>query len=123
MNNEQSGFSYLSQFLKGHEKSMYTSVFLAVLGSICGMIPYFAVSIMIREILEGTRVFTVYFQWGMLALGGQLGRLLFATISTNVAHETSFGIIKNIRDDMTDKLSKVPMGNISSSGKFKTLVR
>lgn len=123
MKKEESGFSYLSHFLKGHEKSMYTSVILAILGSVSGMIPYFAVSVMISEILDGTSDFDLYLQWGMIALLGQLGRLLFATISTNVAHETSFGIIKNIRDTITEKLSKVPMGTIlnTSSGKFKTL--
>lgn len=123
MENKKSGFSYLSHFLKGHERSMYTAVALAILGSVCGMIPYFAVSYVIREMLRGTSDFSVYILYGVIALLGQLGRLLFSTISTNVAHETSFGIIRNIREAITEKLSKVPMGYIlnTPSGKFKTL--
>ncbi|MFI3174744.1 MAG: ABC transporter ATP-binding protein [Bacillota bacterium] len=123
MEQEKSGFSYLAHFLKGHESSMYTAVVLAVLGSACGMIPYFVISIFITEILSGTLDFTVYLQLGMIALLGQLARLFFGIVSTNVAHKTSFGIIKNIRDAMTEKLSKVPMGYIlnTPSGKFKTL--
>lgn len=123
MENKKSGFSYLSHFLKGHERSMYTAVALAILGSVCGMIPYFTVSYVIREMLRGTSDFSVYILYGVIALLGQLGRLLFSTISTNVAHETSFGIIRNIREAITEKLSKVPMGYIlnTPSGKFKTL--
>ncbi|MFI3115707.1 MAG: ABC transporter ATP-binding protein [Clostridia bacterium] len=123
MEKEKSGFSYLSNFLIGHKKSMYTSVLLAVLGSACGMLPYFAVSAIITEILKGTSEISVYIYLVLFALVGELCRLLFSTISTNIAHETSFGIIKNIRKAITEKLSKVPMGYIlnTPSGKFKTL--
>lgn len=123
MEKEKNGFSYLSSFLKGHKGSMYIAVLLAVLGSFCGMIPYLAVSVVIAEILKGTMDFMVYLQLAVVALLGQLARLLFSTISTNVAHRTSFGIIKNIRDAIMEKLSKVPMGYIlnTPSGKFKTL--
>lgn len=123
MKKEKSGFSYLSQFLEGQKNQMNLAIFFAIFGAVCGMIPYFAVSMILGEMLKGTSDFMVYLPLGMVALLGQLGRLLFATISTNVAHEISFGVIKNIRDAMTEKLAKVPMGYIQNtpSGKFKTL--
>lgn len=123
MEKGKSGFSYLSQFLEGHKNQMNLAIFFAIFGAVCGMIPYFAVSIILGEMLKGTSDFMVYLSLGIVALLGQLGRLLFATISTNVAHEISFGVIKNIRDAMTEKLAKVPMGYIQNtpSGKFKTL--
>ncbi len=123
MEKEKSGFTALSNFLKGYESSMYISVVLAVLGAASGIVPYIAVSVMISNVISGNADFSVLLLWSVVALLGGLLKLIFSTISTNVAHKTSFGIIKNIRLAITEKLAKLPMGYITNtpSGKIKTL--
>lgn len=62
--------------------------------------------------------------WALAALLGYLGSTWFGTVSTILSHRSAFTILKNIRTELTAKLSCVPMGYIldTPSGKFKTLL-
>lgn len=60
----------------------------------------------------------------LLALLGYLGGTWLNTASTMLSHRSAFMILKNIRTELTAKLSRVPMGTIldTPSGNFKTLL-
>ena len=96
---------------------------LAVLGSACGVVPYLAVTQIIIRILGKT---TNGADWtaGALCAVGLSGRHLAEHSLHHAQPPLGVTILKNIRTELTAKLSRVPMGTIldTPSGKFKTLL-
>ena len=117
-------FSWVLRFATQCKGKMTASVLLAVLGSVCGIVPYFAVSRIVIQICGQNYDLTSIGFWALTALLGYLGSTWFGTISTILSHRSAFTILKNIRTELTAKLSRVPMGYIldTPSGKFKTLL-
>ena len=97
---------------------------LAILGSACGVVPYLAVTQIIIRILGKNYDLVPIGLLALLALLGYLGGTWLNTASTMLSHRSAFMILKNIRTELTAKLSRVPMGTIldTPSGNFKTLL-
>ena len=117
-------FKWILQFAKQCKGNMTVSVLLAVLGSFCGMIPYLAASQIVILICERQYSLSVILIWSVAALFGYLGSTWLGTASTILSHRSAFAILKNIRVELTTKLSRVPMGYImdTPSGKFKSML-
>lgn len=100
------------------------SVLLAVLGSVCGVIPYLTVSQIIIRFLGRNYELASISLLALLAFFGYLGGTWLNTASTMLSHRSAFRILENIRTELAVKLSRVPMGYIldTPSGKFKTLL-
>ena len=115
-------FSRILKFAAQCRKKMIASVLLAVIGSVCGIIPYFAVTRIIIRIFEQDYDLAAIALWALAALLGYLGNVWFSTASTTLSHRSAFTILKNIRIELTGKLARVPMGYIldKPSGEFKT---
>ncbi|QUH31916.1 ABC transporter ATP-binding protein [Vallitalea guaymasensis] len=103
---------------------MIASVLLAIAGVGFGIIPYLAVSKLITRIFEKNYTWSNILYIALIALIGYFGKVVFSTLSTILSHRSAFIILKSIRQEITEKLSKVPMGYIedTSSGKFKTVI-
>ena len=121
---ENSAMTILMDFAKPCKGKLIGSVILAVLGALCGMIPYVAVSRGIIMICHGDYAFSKLAFLALIAFTGYLGQVWFGTFSTMKSHESAFIILRNIRMAITEKLSRVPMGTIldTPSGKFKTII-
>ena len=121
---ENSAMTILVDFAKPCKGKLIGSVILAVLGALCGMIPYIAVSRGIIMICHEDYAFGKLAFLALIALAGYLGQVWFGTFSTMKSHESAFIILRNIRMAITEKLSRVPMGTIldTPSGKFKTII-
>ena len=121
---ENSAMTILMDFAKPCKGKLIGSVILAVLGALCGMIPYLAVSRGIIMICHEDYAFSKLAFLALIALAGYLGQVWFGTFSTMKSHESAFIILRNIRMAITEKLSRVPMGTIldTPSGKFKTII-
>lgn len=115
---------WILRFAKQCKNTMIASVLLAVLGSVCGIVPYLAVSQIIILICSQDYGLMMIGIWTAVALLGYLGSTWLGTISTILSHRSAFTILKNIRSELTEKLSCMPMGYIldTPSGKFKTLL-
>lgn len=116
--------SWILRFAAQCRGKMTASVLLAVLGSVCGVIPYLAVTQIVILICGQHYDLIPIALWAFIALLGYLGNVWFGTASTMLSHRSAFTILKNIRTELTGKLSRVPMGYIldTPSGKFKTLL-
>ena len=123
-NNQQNSITWILSFAKQCKKKMILSVLLAIVGVAFGLIPYFAVSKLIVNLFAKEYTLRGILITALVALIGYLGKVIFSTLSTMLSHKSAFQILKNIRQEITDKLSKVPMGYIleTSSGKFKTAI-
>lgn len=121
---ENSAMTILMDFAKPCKGKLIGSVILAVLGALCGMIPYLAVSRGIIMICHEDYAFSKLAFLALFAFAGYLGQVWFGTFSTMKSHESAFIILRNIRMAITEKLSRVPMGTIldTPSGKFKTII-
>ena len=121
---ENSAMTILMDFAKPCKGKLIGSVVLAVLGALCGMIPYIAVSRGIIMICHEDYAFSKLAFLALIAFTGYLGQVWFGTFSTMKSHESAFIILRNIRMAITEKLSRVPMGTIldTPSGKFKTII-
>ena len=119
----QSVASILMGFARPCKGMLAGSVVLAVLGALCGMVPYIAASRGIIMVCRGDYDFGGFALLAGIALVGYLGQVWLGTFSTMRSHEAAFTILGNIRTAIAGKLSRVPMGTIldTPSGTFKTI--
>lgn len=121
---EKNALQYLFGLAKPCKGLLISSVIFAVLGAAAGIVPYLAVSRLIIRICAQNYTLQAIFVTALIALGGYLGQLCLSTLSTIRSHRAAFTVLKNIRMQLTAKLSRVPMGFIldTPSGKFKTML-
>lgn len=107
-----------------HRRAYALSIFLAILGVACGMIPYFAIANIMLYLMNGITSLDTYILWCSVILLGFTLKLLFSTLSTTVSHTATFQTLKEIRIKIADKLSKVHMGYVidQPSGRFKDII-
>ena len=121
---EKTALQYLLELAKPCKRLLVTSVIFAVVGAAAGIVPYLAVSRLIIRICARDYTLQAIFVTALIALAGYLGQLYLSTLSTIRSHRAAFTVLRNIRMQLTAKLSRVPMGFIldTPSGKFKTML-
>lgn len=106
--------------LKKHFGQIFLAVFVAVLGVLCGVLPYFAMAKIVEHIAMGNTNFLVYKAPMLIILSGLLGSVIFHEISTLTSHNLAFRIIEDERKKLTRKISRLSMGEVEkkSSGEW-----
>ena len=123
--NEQSTVSSLLRFAGPYKGRYALSICLSVLGVASGLVPYYAAAQMLIGLIGSERDFSFYILWGIVAIVGYLAKSTFAILSTSVSHTATFLALRDIRKQIVDKLSRMPMGTLlnTPSGQLKdTLV-
>ena len=97
---------------------------LAVIGSVCGMVPYFAAAKIITLLLAGETALSAYTTWLVTALCGYWLRTVLYNGALSISHKATYNILKTIRQMLLAKLPKLPLGTVmdTSSGKFKQII-
>ena len=100
------------------------SIALAVLGVACQMVPYFCVAHIVTLMLSGDQNFSHYTAACVIALCGYLGKVIFSNLSTTISHTVTYYTLRDLRENITEKLARVPMGTIldTPSGQYKTTI-
>ena len=114
----------LFAFVGESNGKMRLSIFLAVLGELFGMGPFLMVAVLADALYQGTATPTlVLFLCGGSAVC-QIIKMLLTWRSSLMSHKISFTILKNIREAITDRMAKVPMGVMleTPTGTFKNLI-
>lgn len=123
--NEQSTASSLLRFAGPYKGRYALSICLSVLGVASGLVPYYAAAQMLIGLIGTERSFSFYIFWGTVAAVGYLAKSTFAILSTSVSHTATFLALRDIRKQIVDKFSCMPMGTLlnTPSGQLKdTLV-
>ena len=123
--NEQSTASSLLRFAGPYKGRYALSICLSVLGVASGIVPYYAAAQMLIGLIGTERSFSFYIFWGTVAAVGYLAKSTFAILSTSVSHTATFLALRDIRKQIVDKFSRMPMGTLlnTPSGQLKdTLV-
>ena len=111
-------------FAGQEKKTLGLSVAFSVISVILGIVPYIAVGRLLYMMLvnESTTHDIVIYAAGIAA--ALVLEKIFAGISTRLSHKAAYGILKNIRCTLIDKIEKASMGWISgqTSGAFKESV-
>ena len=114
----------LFAFVGESNGKMRLSIFLAVLGELFGMGPFLMVAVLADALYRGTATpKLVLFLCGGAAVC-QIIKMLLTWRSSLMSHKISFTILKNIREAITDRMAKVPMGVMleTPTGTFKNLI-
>lgn len=109
----------------GEKKTAYCfSVFFALLRVACGMAPYILIADIVKKLLSGVRDWNVYFYDCAIIAAFWLGNALFHMFSTSLSHIATFNVLANIRKNLCDKLSRVPLGSVLDmpSGSLKSIL-
>ena len=88
------------------------------------MVPYFCVAHIVTMMLSGEQNFSRYVTAGIIALCGYFGKVLFSCLSTTISHTVTYYTLRDLRENITAKLARVPMGTIldTPSGQYKTTI-
>ena len=107
---KKSTISWVLTFAGSHKNLYVTSVSVAVLGVVFGVIPYFIMGDMIHRLVEGDRNWQGYLIEGLWMAVFWAGRVLCHSISTTCSHKATFHVLGGLRRQMCDKLSRVSLG-------------
>ena len=109
----------------GDQKSRYlASVLAAVAGVACRVAPYFVVARVITQLMAGNRDAGYYVrQCVLIALFWAL-QVTFHSVSTSISHKATFAVLGSIRKRCTDKLARMPLGDVldTPSGALKSTI-
>ncbi|UTC77301.1 ABC transporter ATP-binding protein [Treponema sp. OMZ 799] len=106
-------------------KGMYAaSIFCALLEVAMGLITYITLAGAAAALIEGNRDMQFYTKAAGIILICFTLKEIFAAISTSISHRATFSALKDIRKDISDKMFKMPLGDILniSSGKLKNIL-
>ena len=123
-NKEPGAIRQLFAFVGERNSKMRISILLAVLGEMFGIVPFLMVALLADELYSDTATIqSVLFFSGIAAIC-QLIKMLLTWRSSLMSHKISFTILKNIREAITDRMAKVPMGVMleTPTGTFKNLI-
>lgn len=125
MNQQQSPAALIAKYASPYKGRYLTSVVLAVIAEVLGMVPYFAVAQMIGAlVLQSGQELSFYLTCCAAAAIGFLGKGVFSTISTMISHRATFRVMRDLREKLVAKLSRIPMGSLlnTPSGYYKDVI-
>lgn len=121
---KKSMFSQVVEFA-GRKKAFYVaSVVFSIVSVLCGVIPYFIIGDMAGKLLGGERCLSIYTTDCMILTGLWVMHALFFGLSTYCSHKGTFAVLASIRRQLTEKLSRMPLGDVleRGSGEYKSLI-
>ena len=123
-NKEPGAIRQLFAFVGERNSKMRISILLDVLGEMFGIVPFLRVALLADELYRGTATIQRVLFFGGIAAICQLIKMLLTWRSSLMSHKISFTILKNIREAITDRMAKVPMGVMleTPTGTFKNLI-
>lgn len=123
-NKEPGALRQLFAFVGERNSKMRISILLAVLGEMFGIVPFLMVALLADELYRGTATIQRVLFFSGIAAICQLIKMLLTWRSSLMSHKISFTILKNIREAITDRMAKVPMGVMleTPTGTFKNLI-
>lgn len=88
------------------------------------IVPFLMVALLADELYRGTATIQRVLFFSGIAAICQLIKMLLTWRSSLMSHKISFTILKNIREAITDRMAKVPMGVMleTPTGTFKNLI-
>ena len=118
---EKKGFALLMQWAGKNRLYIYLAVFLALLSSLCGIIPYFVFYKLIDFSVSGTLDVEHGLKLALGLIAFTFIRVLLNGAATLASHKGAYNTLYEVRCMVTDHMAKMPMGalNERSIGEIK----
>lgn len=124
MNKKRGLLSWVLEFA-GRKKSYYFgSVTLAILGVATSFIPYLLIADIVKNLLDNNKDSDYYLKMVILMAICWIVRVTLHSISTTLSHIATFNVLGGIREQLCEKLSKIPLGSVldDNSGAYKNII-
>ncbi|HAH18189.1 MAG TPA: multidrug ABC transporter permease [Eubacterium sp.] len=124
MNKKRGLLSWVLEFA-GRKKSYYFgSVTLAILGVATSFIPYLLIADIVKNLLDNNKDSDYYLKMVILLAICWIIRVTLHSISTTLSHIATFNVLGGIREQLCEKLSKIPLGSVldDNSGAYKNII-
>lgn len=120
---EPSPFAMFRKWAEKYHGGFYGAVITAVIGVAGTMFSYISVAQIIR-ILIGKGEWDACIPWIIGVAAGYLIKAIWSTVSTTLSHGATYHTLRDLREKMLQKLSRMPMGVIldTPSGQYKTTI-
>ena len=97
----------------GRKKSYYGgSVTLAIAGVAASFVPYLIVADIVSNLINGNADPGYYVRQIVLIAIAWIVRVVLHNLSTTLSHVATFTVLGGIREQLCDKLSKIPLGSV-----------
>ena len=109
----------------GRKKSYYGgSVTLAIAGVAASFVPYLIVADIVSNLINGNADPGYYVRQIVLIAIAWIVRVVLHNLSTTLSHVATFTVLGGIREQLCDKLSKIPLGSVldDNSGSYKNII-
>lgn len=118
---QPSAFSKLYYFMRPDRGRMVVSLVLACIGEAVGMVPYVVIALLAAGLVEGTLTLEYAAALAIAAAVAHAARFVLTWRSSMMSHRVAFKALQTMRDQMAEKMERVPMGTIidTPTGTFK----
>lgn len=116
-----SAFAKLFYFMRPDRGRMALSLMLACVGEAAGMVPYVVVALLAAGLVEGALTLSQAAWLACAAALGQVVKFVLTWRSSMISHGVAFRALRTMREQMAEKMTRVPMGTIvdTPTGTFK----
>ena len=117
-------FSIIFSFAHSAKKKLIMSVILAVISVIAGLVPYIAVYKIISLFFKGEAEIGAVVIWALISAAAYLLQKVFFSFATSASHNAAYHILEEIRNALTNKMMRMPLGNTMSktAGEWKSII-
>lgn len=117
-------FQKIFRFAGEKKKEYIIAVFLAFIGVVFSLLPYFFIGKMVNALIAGNHNFKFYALYLGFTLISWILRATFHSFSTKRSHTATFEVLGNIRKEIAKKLLRVPLGDVINipSGSLKNII-
>ena len=121
---KKSLLTWIFTFAGSKKPAYFASIFFALLKVTCGIAPYILIASIVQELLSGVRDWNLYLRQCAIIALFWAGNAFFHMISTTLSHVATFNVLANIRKNLCDKLTRVPLGSVLDmpSGTLKNIL-
>ena len=126
---KRSTLSWVAEFAGQKRTNYILSVLLAMIKVVCGIMPYVYMADFVEKLLK---MHTGSLDKDMSLLTASIVKMavfwlicrVCHAISTTLSHAATFEVLANIRRQLTEKLSRLPLGSVlsQSSGTYKNII-
>ena len=121
---KRSAASWLMELAQGRRGEYALSIFAALLGVACSLIPYFIIIKIITALVNGTAELSRCLVLCAWMAGFWVLRYVLHSVSTSLSHHATFCVLANTRTRLLDKLATLPLGTVLDrfSGSYKNII-
>ena len=114
----------IKEYVSKRKGSYFISVLLAIVGVVAGLFSYIYMAKIIVNLINGVNNMSLYTMLCINILIAFVIKEVAAGISTSISHTATFNSLGEIRNDISKKLFKMPLGDVlsRSSGELKNII-